>query len=157
MARPSLITLTILSLQGSWNEFTHFLVVTQSPELRTMITGLPSLTSGDLGSGTQFPLKMAAAMMTTIPVALIFFAFQRHFVRGANEGRREGLSRLPCPLRCRSAVTQWAGSPRHGGCRQVRGRVARNTSQPPVIATIGPIMAHSVAPDMKLPPRTFSP
>ena len=66
MARPSLITLTILSLQGSWNEFTHFLVVTQSPELRTMITGLPSLTSGDLGSGTQFPLKMAAAIMTTI-------------------------------------------------------------------------------------------
>ena len=56
MARPSLITLTILSFQGSWNEFTHFLVVTQSPELKTMITGLASLTSGELGSGTQFPL-----------------------------------------------------------------------------------------------------
>jgi len=90
MARPSLITLTILSFQGSWNEFTHFLVVTQSPELKTMITGLASLTSGELGSGTQFPLKMGAALLTTIPVALLFFAFQRHFVRGANEGGEKG-------------------------------------------------------------------
>ncbi len=90
MARPSLITLTILSFQGSWNEFTHFLVVTQSPELRTMVTGLASLTSGDLGSGTQFPLKMAAALLTTIPVAILFFVFQRHFVRGANEGGEKG-------------------------------------------------------------------
>ena len=29
MARPALITLTILSFQGSWNEFSHFLVTTQ--------------------------------------------------------------------------------------------------------------------------------
>jgi multiple sugar transport system permease protein len=90
MARPSLITLTILSFQGSWNEFTHFLVVTQSPELKTMITGLASLTSGELGSGTQFPLKMGAALLTTIPVAVIFFAFQRHFIRGGNEGGEKG-------------------------------------------------------------------
>ena len=34
MARPALITLTILSFQGSWNEFTHFLVTTQSPSTR---------------------------------------------------------------------------------------------------------------------------
>jgi multiple sugar transport system permease protein len=90
MARPSLITLTILSFQGSWNEFSHFLVVTQSPQLKTMVTGLASLTSGELGSGSQFPLKMGAALLTTIPVALIFFAFQRHFVRGANEGAEKG-------------------------------------------------------------------
>jgi len=90
MARPSLITLTILSFQGSWNEFSHFLVVTQSPGLKTMVTGLASLTSGELGSGSQFPLKMGAALLTTIPVALIFFIFQRHFVRGANEGGEKG-------------------------------------------------------------------
>ncbi|HYO17959.1 MAG TPA: carbohydrate ABC transporter permease [Dermatophilaceae bacterium] len=90
MARPSLITLTILSFQGSWNEFTHFLVVTQSPELKTMTTGLASLTTGELGSGTQFPLKMGAALLTTIPVAVVFFAFQRHFIRGSNEGGEKG-------------------------------------------------------------------
>lgn len=90
MARPALITLTILSFQGSWNEFSHFLVTTQSPQYKTMVTGLASLTSGELGSGSQFPLKMGAALLTTIPVALLFFAFQRHFVRGANEGAEKG-------------------------------------------------------------------
>lgn len=90
MARPALITLTILSFQGSWNEFSHFLVVTQSPQLKTLITGLASLTSGALGAGTQFPLKMGAALLTTIPVAILFFTFQRYFVRGASEGGVKG-------------------------------------------------------------------
>jgi multiple sugar transport system permease protein len=90
MARPALITLTILSFQGSWNEFSHFLVVTQSPQHKTLVTGLASLTSGELGAGSQFPLKMGAALLTTIPVALLFFAFQRHLVRGANEGAEKG-------------------------------------------------------------------
>lgn len=90
MARPALITLTILSFQGSWNEFTHFLVTTQSPELKTLVTGLASLASGDLGAGSQYPLKLGAALLTTIPVALLFFAFQRQFVRGGNEGADKG-------------------------------------------------------------------
>ena len=64
--------------------------MTQSPGLKTMVTGLASLASGELGAGTQFPLKMGAALLTTIPVALLFFAFQRYFVRGANEGAEKG-------------------------------------------------------------------
>jgi multiple sugar transport system permease protein len=90
MARPALITLTILSFQGSWNEFTHFLVTTQSPEHKTLVTGLASLASGDLGAGSQYPLKLGAALLTTVPVALLFFAFQRYFVSGANEGAEKG-------------------------------------------------------------------
>jgi multiple sugar transport system permease protein len=90
MAKPALITLTILSFQGSWNEFSHFLVTTQSPSHKTLVTGLASLTSGELGAGSQFPLKMGAALLATIPVALLFFAFQRHFVRGASEGGVKG-------------------------------------------------------------------
>jgi multiple sugar transport system permease protein len=90
MARPAVITLTILSFQGSWNEFTHFLVTTQSPEHKTLVTGLASLASGELSAGSQFPLKLGAALLTTIPVAILFFAFQRYFVSGANEGGVKG-------------------------------------------------------------------
>ncbi len=90
MARPALITLTILSFQGSWNEFTHFLVATQSEDKQTLILALARLTSGQLGSGQQFPLKLAAALLATIPVALVFFAFSRYFVAGANEGGVKG-------------------------------------------------------------------
>ncbi len=90
MARPALITLTILSFQGSWNEFSHFLVTTESTQYKTLVTGLASLSSGQLGAGSQYPFKMAAAILTTIPVAVLFFVFQRHFVRGANEGGVKG-------------------------------------------------------------------
>ncbi len=90
MARPALITITILSFQGSWNEFTHFLVSTQSPELNTLTRGLANLTSGQLGSGNQFPLKLAAALVTTIPVAIMFVLLQRFFVTGANSGAEKG-------------------------------------------------------------------
>ncbi|GAA1088671.1 carbohydrate ABC transporter permease [Streptomyces javensis] len=86
MARPALITLTILSFQGSWNEFTHFLVATQSGQYETLTTGLARFVSGGLGGGTQYPLKLAAALLATLPVAALFFCFQRYFVQGANSG-----------------------------------------------------------------------
>ena len=86
IARPALITLTILSFQGSWNEFPHTLVSVQNPDLFTLPRGLADLVSGSLGAGTQYPLKLGAALLTIIPVAVIFLAFQRYFVRGATEG-----------------------------------------------------------------------
>ena len=90
MVRPALITLTILSFQGSWNEFPHTLVAVQSPELFTLPRGLADLVSGSLGAGTQYPLKLGAALLATIPVAVIFIVFQRYFVRGATEGGAKG-------------------------------------------------------------------
>jgi multiple sugar transport system permease protein len=86
IGRPALITLTILSFQGSWNEFPHTLVSVQNPNLFTLPRGLADLVSGSLGAGNQYPLKLGAAMLTIIPVAVIFLIFQRYFVRGAAEG-----------------------------------------------------------------------
>ena len=90
MAKPALITLTILAFQGSWNEFPHTLVAVQDPSLYTLPRGLADLVSGSLGAGTQYPLKLGAALLATIPVAIIFVIFQRYFVRGANEGADKG-------------------------------------------------------------------
>jgi multiple sugar transport system permease protein len=90
MARPALITLTIISFQGTWNEFPHTLVAVQSPDLFTLPRGLADLVAGSLGQGTQYPLKLGAAVLVTIPVAIIFMIFQRYFVRGANEGAEKG-------------------------------------------------------------------
>jgi multiple sugar transport system permease protein len=90
MAKPALITLTILSFQGSWNELAYFIVARQNPDLNTLTTGVGSLVSGQLGSGSQYPLKLAAALLMTIPVALVYFAFQRQFIRGAGEGAVKG-------------------------------------------------------------------
>lgn len=80
MARPALITIIILSFQGSWNELSHFIVSASDPDLVTLTKGVAQLASGQLGQGTQYPLKLAAALIMTIPVALLFFAFQRHIM-----------------------------------------------------------------------------
>ncbi len=85
MARPALITIIILSFQGSWNELSHFIVATQSPALTTLTKGVASLASGQLSQGTQYPLKLAAAAIMTIPVAVMFFIFQRRILN-ASEG-----------------------------------------------------------------------
>ncbi|MGH8888268.1 MAG: carbohydrate ABC transporter permease [Acidothermaceae bacterium] len=79
MAKAGLLTLTILSFQGSWNEFAAFLVAGDSPRLYTLTKGL-ALFQGGLGTGNQYPLTLGAALLTTIPVAIVFFVFQRRFV-----------------------------------------------------------------------------
>ncbi|MCL2793731.1 MAG: carbohydrate ABC transporter permease [Microbacteriaceae bacterium] len=89
MARPALITIIILSFQGSWNEFSHFLVATQSPNLMTLTTGLNSLANGGLGAGTQYPLKLAAALIMTIPVAVMFFIFQKRIMNQSEGAVKE--------------------------------------------------------------------
>lgn len=81
MARPALIALTILSFQGSWNDFADILITHQSESLDTLTTGVGRLVSGELGAATQYPLRMAAAVIMTIPVAIIFFVFQKHILR----------------------------------------------------------------------------
>lgn len=90
MSRPALITITILSFQGSWNELPHFIVASQSPELFTLTKGVGTLTSGQLGSGSQYPITMAAALLMTIPVAVVFFVFQKYLVRGGTAGAVKG-------------------------------------------------------------------
>lgn len=89
MARPALITIIILSFQGSWNEFTHFIVATQSPELVTLTKGVGSLASGQLSQGQQYPIKLGAAAIMTIPVAVMFFIFQRK-IMNTSEGAVKG-------------------------------------------------------------------
>jgi len=81
MARPALLTLMILSFQGSWNNFSMILVAHSSPSLDTLTTGVGRLVSGQLGAGSQYPLQLAAALAMTIPVAIIFFVFQKYIMR----------------------------------------------------------------------------
>jgi multiple sugar transport system permease protein len=89
MARPALITIIILSFQGSWNELAHFIVATQSPELTTLTKGVAQLASGQLSQGTQYPLKLAAGAIMTIPVAIVFFIFQRRILNASQGAVKE--------------------------------------------------------------------
>jgi multiple sugar transport system permease protein len=89
MARPALVTLFILSFQGSWNELTQFIISTQSASLTTLTKGVAQLASGQLGSGNRYPLKLAASMLMTIPVAILFFVFQRQVMNASSGAVKE--------------------------------------------------------------------
>ncbi|MFF1632766.1 carbohydrate ABC transporter permease [Leifsonia sp. NPDC058248] len=89
MARPALITIIILSFQGSWNELAHFIVSTQDPALTTLTKGVAALASGQLSQGSQFPIKLAAAALMTIPVAVLFFIFQRRIMNSSEGAVKE--------------------------------------------------------------------
>lgn len=89
MAIPAVMTIVILSFQGSWNELNHFIVSTQSPELTTLTKGVAQLASGQLSQGSQYPLKLAAAALMTIPVVVVFLIFQRN-IMNASAGAVKG-------------------------------------------------------------------
>jgi multiple sugar transport system permease protein len=83
IARPAVITLTILSSVSAWNEFLHPLIAANRNELRTLPVGLAQL-RGQFGSSDPWHTIMAASVLMTLPMAIIYFVFQRYF--------REGLS-----------------------------------------------------------------
>jgi multiple sugar transport system permease protein len=89
MARPALITIFILAFQGSWNELGQFIISTQSAGLNTLTKGVAQLSSGQLGVGNRYPLKLAASILMTIPVALLFFVFQRRIMNVASGAVKE--------------------------------------------------------------------
>jgi multiple sugar transport system permease protein len=80
MARPALVAIVIMAFQGSWNELQQFLISAQNPNLTTLPRGVASLVSGALGAAKQYPLKLAAATLMTLPVAALFFIFQKRIM-----------------------------------------------------------------------------
>lgn len=84
LARPALVALVIFTFQGSWNDFMHpLIVVTVNQDIYTLPLGL-ALLRGNMGQNLQWNVLMAASMLTTLPMALIFFFFQRYFVEGVS-------------------------------------------------------------------------
>ena len=81
-ARPALVALIIFSFQGAWNDFMHpLIVITVNQDLYTLPLGL-ALMRGGMGQNLQWNSLMAGSMLTTVPMAIIFFIFQRYFIEG---------------------------------------------------------------------------
>jgi multiple sugar transport system permease protein len=89
MARPALVTIFILSFQGSWNELAQFIISTNDPNLTTLTKGVASLASGQLGAANRYPLKLGAAIIMTLPVAILFFIFQRKILNTSDGSVKE--------------------------------------------------------------------
>nr|WP_315208007.1 carbohydrate ABC transporter permease [uncultured Albidiferax sp.] len=80
LAKPALLTVSILGFQGAWNDFFWPLVVLNSPaDAYVLPVGLMSLRNA-YGVAGDWNLILAGAFLSTVPVLVLFIVFQRHFV-----------------------------------------------------------------------------
>ena len=79
MVRPSLATLTVFAAMASWNDFLWPLFVINDQQLMTLPVGL-SLLQGRYA--TDWNMIMAGAVISVVPIILVFLAAQRAFVNG---------------------------------------------------------------------------
>jgi ABC-type glycerol-3-phosphate transport system permease component len=79
LAKPGLATVAILSILNHWNDFTAPLVYLNTQDKWTLALGIRLFRDQ---YQVNFNLMMAYAVMMTIPVFTVFFAFQKYFIRG---------------------------------------------------------------------------
>ena len=83
LSKPALATLAIFSFLGRWNDFFHPLIYLSTTERFTVSLGLRFYQQvATAGGPAREHLLMAAAFAATLPIVVIFFLFQRQFVRG---------------------------------------------------------------------------
>lgn len=82
LAKPALGALTILTIQGVWNEFFWPLVVLTSPQDRfTLTIGLLSFRRM-YGVAFDWGPILAGSVISALPLVVLFVVFQRYFVEG---------------------------------------------------------------------------
>lgn len=77
--KSALAVLAIFVFNATWNEFLLPLIMTDSLSMRTLPVGLALFQSAYV---TDFGLTMAACVLSTAPVLLVFLVFQRQIVAG---------------------------------------------------------------------------
>lgn len=79
LARPALVTLFLFTFIGEWNDLFKPLVFTTRPELKTVQLALAEFQEQFTNN---WSLLMAAVVIATVPVVLLFLVGQRQFIRG---------------------------------------------------------------------------
>jgi ABC-type glycerol-3-phosphate transport system permease component len=77
LSKPTLITIGLFALLGSWNSFIWPLIMTNSDKLRPIQVGLSYFAQEQ---GTEYGLMMAAATFCITPVVIIYFIAQKQVI-----------------------------------------------------------------------------
>jgi multiple sugar transport system permease protein len=79
LLKPVVVTMAVLTFLGAWNDFMWPLIVLSDHELQTLPVALSGL-SREHVQDTE--LMMAGAVVTVLPVLLLFLLLQRHYMQG---------------------------------------------------------------------------
>jgi multiple sugar transport system permease protein len=80
---PAVAVVAVLAFQSAWNDFLWPLIIVRSNVMRTLQLGLTVFYQEN---STQWNLLMAAILMMSVPIVLIFLFAQRYFARGISAG-----------------------------------------------------------------------
>lgn len=90
LSRPALAIVFVFEIQASWNDLLRPLIYLQDTPLFTIPRGLKSVidTFGQ-GGEQHWEIIMAASLIATLPMIIIFALAQRHIIEGiAAQGRK---------------------------------------------------------------------
>jgi raffinose/stachyose/melibiose transport system permease protein len=87
LARPAVLTMTVLLFMWTWNEFLLALVMVTDENLRTAPLGLSFFIGRNQADLT---LLAAGAVIVALPVVVLYVFLQRHFIRGMVSGAVKG-------------------------------------------------------------------
>ena len=87
LAAPGVLAAGLFAFTQAWNEFLYALVFISDVKQRTLPVGLSTFITGDVyGWG----YLMAGAVLTTLPVILVYTYLQRYMVEGLTAGSVKG-------------------------------------------------------------------
>jgi sn-glycerol 3-phosphate transport system permease protein len=84
MAKPVLITITLILLVDRWNDYLWPLIVTNQDQMRTLPVGISYLFNPE--TVTRWGPLMAATFFAMAPILIIYLWAQRHIIEGITAG-----------------------------------------------------------------------
>ncbi|MGH7910550.1 MAG: ABC transporter permease subunit [Candidatus Dormibacteraceae bacterium] len=87
LARPALLAVALFTLTNAWNEFLFAYVYITDNNLMTLPVGMQSMIVGDILPWGEL---MAASLLVTIPIVIIYSYTQRYLVEGLSVGGVKG-------------------------------------------------------------------
>lgn len=83
MTVPVIVTISIMTALGIWNEFLLVLVMASKESTKSLPVGVYSFSSR---TGIQLGWQIAALVIATIPVLVVYFVFQKKLAEGVAGG-----------------------------------------------------------------------
>ncbi len=81
LVRPAVLTATLLTFIGPWNEFLWPFLITKEQSKQPLAVALANyITTVAASASNPFGAILAGAVVLAVPVIVLFIAFQRHFV-----------------------------------------------------------------------------
>jgi len=89
IAKPTIITITILNAMGTWSAYIWPNLVTKNVEYRLVTNGLRNAYL-DLTGRIAYNEQMAAAMIVTFPLFVVFLLLKKYIMRGVSRSGIKG-------------------------------------------------------------------